>query len=90
MQTLKLLKDKIYEILKSKRAHDLICREKKQPIETLEQYLYTFYQQKYGLKQLAIEHVAALVNSLTQKLKLDPQIAVFAKILKNECEEGFD
>lgn len=56
----------------------------------MEQYIFTYFNQKYGLKQLAVEHAATLVNSLKEFVSIDPNIAVFGKILKNECEEGFE
>lgn len=33
-------------------------------METMEQYLYTFLNQKYGLKSLVLDWVTAIVNSI--------------------------
>lgn len=68
----------------------------------MEQYLYTYMNQKYGLKSLVIDWVMTVVNSIQvyskegkfQRINLcldpDPDVLVFGRILKNECEEGFD
>ncbi len=48
--TLKQLKDMIEEIYASKQKYDKKYLEAKMPRETLEQHMYTFLNQKYGLK----------------------------------------
>ena len=58
----------------------------------MEQYLYTFLNQKYGLKPLVLDWITTIINSVhiySNKCK-DPDIMVFGRILKNECEEGFE
>lgn len=55
----------------------------------MEQFMYTYLSQKYGLKSLIIEWVAAIINGIKTYLKVDHEVALFGKILKNECDEEF-
>ncbi len=55
----------------------------------MEQFMYTFLNQRYGLKPLIIEWVAAIINGIKTYLKEDHDVALFGKILKNECDEEF-
>lgn len=48
--TLKQIKDVIEEIYVSKTKYDQRCVEAKIPRETMEQHMYTYLNQKYGLK----------------------------------------
>ena len=51
--------------------------------------MYTYLNQKYGLKPLIIEWAAAIINGVKTYIKEDHDVALFAKILKNECDEDF-
>lgn len=51
--------------------------------------MYTYLNQKYGLKSLIIEWAAAIINAVKTYIKDDHDVALFAKILKNECDEDF-
>jgi hypothetical protein len=55
----------------------------------MEQFMYTFLNQRYGLKSLIIEWVAAIITGIKRYLKEDHDVALFGKILKNECDEEF-
>ena len=87
--TLKQLKDVINDIYTQKLKYDQKCVESKLPRETMEQFMYTYLNQKYGLKSLIIEWVAAIINGIKTYLKQDHDVALFGKILKNECDEEF-
>lgn len=63
--------------------------ENRLPKETLEQHMYTFLNQKYGLKNLIIEWATAIVNGIRKFAGEDDDVAVFGKILRNECDEEF-
>lgn len=54
----------------------------------LEQHLYTFLYQRYGLKSLIAEWATALVHGL-KRFQDDNDVLVFAKIIRNEVEEEF-
>ena len=68
---------------------DKKCEEHKLPRETMEQYMYTYLNQKYGLKNLIIEWAASIINGIKTYLREDHDVALFGKILKNECDEEF-
>lgn len=87
--TLKQLKETIKELYESKTRFDAKCAEGKQPIETLEQHMYTFLNTKYGLKNLVIEWAASIIQGIKKFSFDDNDIAVFGKILRNECDEEF-
>jgi hypothetical protein len=54
--TIKMLKDMINEIYQSKELYDRKCIENKMPKETMEQHMYSFLNQKYGLKVIGITY----------------------------------
>ena len=87
--SLKQLKDLISEIYESKSKFDEKCVENKMPRETMEQHMYTFLNQKYGLRSLIIEWVAAIVAGIKAYSAEENDVAVFGKILRNECDEEF-
>jgi len=87
--TLKQMKDVIEEIYNSKAKYDQRCLEAKLPRETMEQHMYTYLNQKYGLKNLIIEWATAIINGIKKFSSEDNDVAVFGKILRNECDEEF-
>jgi len=87
--TLKQLKDTIQDMYSQKVKFDKKCTENKVGKETLEQYMYTYLNQKFGLKPLIVEWAAAIINGVKAYIKEEHDVALFAKILKNECDEDF-
>jgi hypothetical protein len=55
----------------------------------MEQYMYTYLNQKYGLKNLIIEWAVSIINGIKTYLRDDHDVTLFGKILKNECDEEF-
>eukprot|EP00347_Sterkiella_histriomuscorum_P019303 403342167 len=55
----------------------------------MEQYIYTYLIQRYGLKQLIIEWAQAIIAGIKKYSKLDNDICLFGKILRNEVNEEF-
>lgn len=51
--------------------------------------MYTYLNQKYGLKNLIIEWATAIINGIRAFSSKDNDIAVFGKILRNESDEEF-
>ena len=51
--------------------------------------MYTYLNQKYGLKPLIVEWAAAIINGIKTYIREEHDVALFAKILKNECDEDF-
>ena len=85
--TLKMTKEIIEDIYKSKNNFDKICYENKLPRETMEQHMYTYLNQKYGLKNLIIEWASSIIKSIKKYSNEDCDVNLFGKILRNEQEE---
>ena len=85
----KQAKDLIVEIVNAKHKYDDQCFTNKQPRETMEQFMYTYLNQRYGLKNLIIEWAAAIITGIKQYQKEDHDVALFGKILRSECDEEF-
>lgn len=86
--TVNQLKEVMREIYKSKRNHDQACLAKKEPYESLEVHMYTYLNQKYGLKSIAVEWAMSIVNAIRKYGSDDPEVATFGKILRNQVQEG--
>src|SRR3989338_10214371 len=87
--TLRQLKDLIDEIYTSKQKFDEKCSESKLPRETMEQHLYTYLNQKYGLKNIILDYASSIVQGIKRYSNEDNDVAVFGKILRNEIDEEF-
>ena len=85
--TQKQLLQVITEILTSKSQYDKKCYDYHLPKETLEQHMYTFLNNKYGLKNLTIEWATSIINGITQYSQTNSEVCLFGKILRNELEE---
>ena len=55
----------------------------------MEQYMYTYLNQRYGLKNLIIEWASSIINGIKMFQKEDHDVALFGKILRSECDEEF-
>ena len=55
----------------------------------MEQFLYTYLNKKYGLRNLVINWAASIVQAIHQYSKLDIEVLIFGKILNNTCDEAF-
>lgn len=55
----------------------------------MEQFMYTYLNQKYGLKSLIVEWASAIIQGVKTYLRDDHEVTLYAKILKNECDEDF-
>ena len=86
--SIKIAKDIINELYNSKVNYDKICLENKLPNETLEQYMYIFLNNKYGLKNLVLDWASAIINAIKLYSNEDCEINLFGKILRNEQEEN--
>lgn len=87
--TLKQLKETVEEIYESKLKFDEKNFQGKLARETMNQYLFTYLNQKYGLKSLTIEAASNIVSGIQEYSSRDNDIAVFGKILRNEVDEEF-
>ena len=85
--TIKMMKEIINDIYHSKAEFDKKTDENKLPRETLEQHMYTYLNQKYGLKSIIIEWASNIINGIKIFSGEDSEICLFGKILRNEIEE---
>ena len=51
--------------------------------------MYTFLNQRYGLKQLIVDWAAALIGAIKHFSPVDHEVKLFGKILKNSIDEEF-
>ncbi len=79
----------IQELYNTKTKYDKKNHDAKLPRETMEQHMYTYLNQKYGLKSLIIEWATAIINGIKKFSKIDNDVCVFGRILRNECDEEF-
>jgi len=86
---LKQLKETIADMYSQKIKFDKKCEDSRQPRETMEQFMYTYLNQKYGLKNLIVEWATAIINGVVTHHQEDHDISLFGKIIKNECDEEF-
>ena len=77
----------INDIYKNKIIFDKKCKENKLPRETMEEYLYNYLNNKYGLKNITINWVASIINGIKKYINQSNEIKLFLKILRNEIEE---
>lgn len=51
--------------------------------------MYTYLNQRYGLKQLIIEWASAIISGIKKHSKDDNDVCLFGKVLRNEIDEEF-
>jgi len=87
--SLKQLKDHINAIFASKLAFDKKCKDAHLPRETMEQHMYTYLNQKYGLRSLIVEHATSIVKAMHMYAEKDNDVAVFQQVYENKIDEEF-
>lgn len=87
--TLRQLRDTIEDVYASKSKYDIKCAETHLPRETMEQHMYTYLNQRYGLKHIILEWATAIIQGVKKYSAEDNDVAVFGKILRNEIDEEF-
>lgn len=87
--TQRQINDLIVDILASKKAYDERAGAPKGAPETLEAYLFVYFQQKYGLKDLIFVEVSSVVEKIKSFAGKSVEIETFRRILKNEVDELF-
>jgi hypothetical protein len=50
-------------------------------------HMFTFLNQRYGLKQICIEQAKLILKALQQYMNEDPDVSLFAKILDHKVDE---
>ena len=87
--TLKQLTSFIADLYKSKIIYDKKCASNKLPRETTEQHLYTYLNQRYGLRKLIVANAAAVVKAVAKFKEEDNFVATFDRIMNNQIDEEF-
>lgn len=87
--TLKQLKELFDDIYAQKAKFDKRVQEGKAVKETMEQFMYTYLNTKYGLKNLIVEWACGIVNGIKKFASKDNDVALFGLVLRNECDEEF-
>ena len=75
------------ELYEAKAKFDKRCTEKHSPKETLEQYMYTYLNNKLGLRKLTLNYATAIIKGIKKYHAQSSEILLFAKILRNEIDE---
>lgn len=87
--SLRQMNELIYDIMVNKKAYDARVGNKQVEPETLENFLYLYFKQKYGLKDLILVEVTSVVEKIKSLSEQSAIIEVFKRILKNELDEKF-
>lgn len=87
--TLKQLVDLIQCITASKLKYDARAFEVGAPRETMEQHLYTYLNQRFGLKPLIVDYASAIWKGCEAFASQENDAATFLALLKNHVDEGF-
>ena len=85
----KQLKETIEEVYSTKVKFDEKCRESHQATETMDQFMYTYLNQKFGLKTIITEWTFAIMKAVNRYESEDAEIRLFSKIIKHEVNEDF-
>ena len=67
----------INEIYKSKTFCDAKNIQSNLPIETLEQHMYHYLNNKYGLKNITVEMAAKIIEGVKNYSKKNSEICLF-------------
>lgn len=87
--TLKQLVDLIHCIIASKVKYDQRTSDLRAPRETMEQHMYTYLNQRFGLHALVVDYASAIWKACAAFAKADNDVAVFQALLRNQLDEGF-
>jgi len=55
----------------------------------MEQFMYTYLNQRYGLKPLIIDWASAIISAIQRFSRDCADICLFGKVLRNEIDEDF-
>ena len=85
--TIRQLLETINDIYNSKLENDKKLSQNHQQKLTMEQFLYYYLNNKYGLKNLVIEYASCIIQGIKDFSKKNSEVLLFGKILRNEIEE---
>ncbi|RQM23237.1 hypothetical protein B5M09_003148 [Aphanomyces astaci] len=81
--------DLIEAIYASKRKYDQMNADANTPKETMEQHMYTYLNQRFGLHALIVEYASAIMKGCARYGTLDCDVATFLHLVRNEVDEGY-
>ena len=84
--SIQTLLETINEIYKSKKNQE--NKNSSLPNETMEQHLYRYLNNKFGVKQIVIEKAMNIIESLEKYSSENSEVCLFTKIMRNEIDEG--
>lgn len=79
----------VHDVMKQKQAYDEKSFKQQNPSETLENFLYIYFSQKYGLKEMIKVEVSSVIEKISSFSKENTEVEAFRRILKNEIDEKF-
>ena len=85
--SIRQLLETINDIYNSKLESDKKLTQNRQQKLTMEQFLYHYLNNKYGLKNLVIEYASSIIQGIRDFSKKNSEVMLFGKILRNEIEE---
>jgi uncharacterized iron-regulated protein len=89
IKSLEQLTSLIQELMDEKRKINNKNFEKKECYETTEEFLFSFFSRKYGLKDIALDWSLSTIRSIEKYCKDSIEVEVFGKILKNQLYEQY-
>ncbi len=87
--SLRQVRDIIQDMYVQKVRYDSKCADTRLPKETMEQYMYTYLNQLYGIKSLIHEWANAIFEGIKKYSPVDADILLFGRIVHNEVPEDF-
>lgn len=83
------LKETMDEIYDAKVLADQKNEEASNPKETLEQFMYSYFKNKFGLKNLVADHAEQVILGIQSYKDYDVGVFIFGKMLRNEIDENY-
>lgn len=77
------LRDFIDDLYASKQQADARCAESHTPRETMAEYLVTFLNRKFGLRDLVKSWLGGIHAAIVDHVKSEHDITLFAKVRQN-------
>ena len=87
--SLKQLKEVLEDVVSAKAKSDATRRAHKQPPETMREHLFTYLNQKFGVRAIVDEWAASVVAATEAHADSDCETAAFGRALANFVDEGF-
>lgn len=87
--TKRQINDLILDIMTQKKVHDEKCIRTKQPITTIENFLFVYFSSKYGLKDMIMVEVSSIIDRINSFAESSVEVEIFRRIIRNEVDEKF-